>query len=176
MADLCYEQHPLGVVVAANAVALATYAAALAILARLAMPLAVLGILYCVWLEYRVLAGSCAGCYYYGRRCAFGKGKLAPRIVERADAAAFASRTATWSDLAPELALTLFPLLSGIALLAARFDWTLAGLLAALVLLSTAGNAMIRGRFACRHCKQREIGCPAQKLFAHHQGSGGCRI
>jgi len=36
----------------------------------------------------------------------------------------------------------------------------------ALVMLSFVGNAVIRGSFACKYCRQREIGCPASRLFA----------
>jgi hypothetical protein len=27
------------------------------------------------------------------------------------------------------------------------------------------GNAVVRSQLACRYCRQREIGCPAQRLF-----------
>jgi hypothetical protein len=42
--------------------------------------------------------------------------------------------------------------------------------LAVLIALSFVGNAVLRGSFACKYCKQREIGCPAEKLFG---GAGG---
>jgi hypothetical protein len=38
-------------------------------------------------------------------------------------------------------------------------------LVVALIFLGFAGNAYVRSRLACRYCTQREIGCPAQKLF-----------
>jgi hypothetical protein len=34
-----------------------------------------------------------------------------------------------------------------------------------LVLLSTIGNSFVRGSLACRYCKQRDLGCPAEQLF-----------
>lgn len=45
--------------------------------------------------------------------------------------------------------------------------WMAALLLALLFLmvLSTTGNAFIRGTFACQYCKQRDLGCPAEQLF-----------
>ena len=36
----------------------------------------------------------------------------------------------------------------------------------ALVALSFGGNAVVRGSFTCKYCKQQELGCPAQALFA----------
>jgi len=34
-----------------------------------------------------------------------------------------------------------------------------------LILLTSAGNSYIRGSLACKYCQQRELGCPAEKLF-----------
>jgi len=34
-----------------------------------------------------------------------------------------------------------------------------------LFFLFFGGTAMIRGNLVCKYCKQREIGCPAEKLF-----------
>jgi hypothetical protein len=38
-------------------------------------------------------------------------------------------------------------------------------LLSNIVGLSTSGNAIIRGSFVCKTCKQKELGCPAARLF-----------
>jgi hypothetical protein len=32
-------------------------------------------------------------------------------------------------------------------------------------LLTFIGNGLVRGSLACKYCKQREIGCPAEQLF-----------
>lgn len=45
------------------------------------------------------------------------------------------------------------------------WSWVLLGLLVALLVLSSMGNAIVRGSFVCKYCRQREIGCPAQELF-----------
>jgi hypothetical protein len=34
-----------------------------------------------------------------------------------------------------------------------------------LFFLGFAGNAMVRGCLVWKHCKQKDIGCPAEKLF-----------
>ena len=45
------------------------------------------------------------------------------------------------------------------------FQWFTLGLMIILLLLSSMGNAYVRGQLACNHCKQGEIGCPALELF-----------
>jgi hypothetical protein len=50
-------------------------------------------------------------------------------------------------------------------LLLISFRVLVLALVIALLVLGFAGNALVRGRMACRFCKQREIGCPAVQLF-----------
>jgi hypothetical protein len=38
-------------------------------------------------------------------------------------------------------------------------------MLTILGILYFGGNAVRRGSFACKYCKQREIGCPTEKVF-----------
>jgi hypothetical protein len=62
--------------------------------------------------------------------------------------------------------LVLFlPLIAGIALMIRNFAWGMAVLLLALLLLSFGGNYLVRSQIACKYCKQRELGCPAEQLF-----------
>jgi hypothetical protein len=46
-----------------------------------------------------------------------------------------------------------------------EFDWLILAAVILLMLLSTAGNGFIRGNLTCRYCGQKELGCPAYKLF-----------
>jgi hypothetical protein len=64
----------------------------------------------------------------------------------------------------------IFPLIGGVIDLFQHFSWIVVGALIALVMLSFGGNALVRGMFACKHCKQRELGCPVVQLF--NQGKG----
>jgi hypothetical protein len=36
----------------------------------------------------------------------------------------------------------------------------------ALVFLGSVGTGFVRGQLACKHCKQRERGCAAERLFS----------
>jgi hypothetical protein len=71
----------------------------------------------------------------------------------------------TKKDLAPDFLLFMIPVLAGILLLVRGFSWTDLIFVIALLVLGFAGNALVRGQLACRYCRQREIGCPAEQLF-----------
>ena len=71
----------------------------------------------------------------------------------------------TWKDMIPDLLISLIPLLAGIVLLIVQFDIYLLATIVLLAFLTTSGNGFIRGKLTCKYCKQRELGCPAEKLF-----------
>jgi hypothetical protein len=161
-----YENFPARIVLLANGVALSIYLLGAYILGRGGLLFAIFYVLYCLWVESNVLRKSCVHCYYYGKVCAFGKGKLCSWLLRKGEPQRFIDRQVSWQDIIPDMLVLIFPLIGGILLLTKAFSWLLLVLLVLLVLLSFGGNAIIRGSFACKYCKQRELGCPAQQLFS----------
>jgi hypothetical protein len=161
-----YENFPSHIVFLSNLEAISIYAIGVYILAGFGIWLAVLYLAYCCWMEIRVLRGSCKNCYYYGKVCGFGKGKLCSLLFKKGEPQKFIETQIRWFHLIPYFLVFIFPLVGGIVLLVTGFSWNLLALLVILFLLSFGGNAIIRGSFACKYCKQREIGCPAEKLFS----------
>ncbi|HIE31285.1 MAG TPA: hypothetical protein EYP67_02740 [Methanosarcinales archaeon] len=160
-----YEKFPAWIVLLSNLVTISIYATGAYILAGFGIIFAVLYLLYCLWIELKVLRGSCVDCYYYGKVCGFGKGMLCSILFKKGDPQRFVERELSWSSLLPDFMVVIFPIIGGIILLVRDFSWLLVAMLAVVVILYLGGNAVIRGRFACKYCKQREIGCPAEKLF-----------
>ncbi len=170
--DCRYENYPLADVAACNLVSLTLIAAGALVLARIGLEWTALYLVYCLALEARLMGGHCVNCYYYGKTCAFGRGKLSALLFKKGNAKFDAMRV-TWIDVAPDFLVSLIPLAAGVFLLLKSFDWVLAGLLALIVVLSFAGNAFARGSIACNHCAQRELGCPAEKLFGKKSKKSG---
>ena len=162
----CHENYPIRIVILSNLLSLSIYGIGAYILTEITVWLIVPYLLYCVWLEIRLITRSCVNCYYYGKTCAFGKGKLCALFIKKkGDPQAFAQDEVTWIQLLPDFAISVVPIVAGIILLIFNFTWPLLALTAALAIISTGGNAFVRGSFACKSCRQREIGCPAEKLF-----------
>jgi hypothetical protein len=126
---------------------------------------AVLFVFYICLIEFRLLAKSCRYCYYYGKLCPFGKGKCCVLFFKKGDPERFVKTEITIKDIIPDFLTFIFPLIGGFVLLLSNFSWLVVALLAILVVLGFGGNAVVRGSFACKYCKQREIGCPAERLF-----------
>jgi hypothetical protein len=162
--EACFENYPLGMVAACNVVSLAIYAAGALVLARAGLTWVVLYLYYCLILEARLLSGHCVDCYYYGKTCAFGRGRIAALFFKRGKKK-FSDIRVSWVSIAPDFLVSLIPIVAGALLLLRSFDWVLAGLVVLILVLTTAGNAFVRGNIACAHCAQRGLGCPAEKLF-----------
>lgn len=163
--DTRFENYPARMVLLANSYSLATYALGAFVILGFGWPFVVLYLAFCAFLEFRVLSMSCRGCYYYGKTCFSGKGRVASKFFEQGPPGSMASRDITWLAVLPDFMVSLIPVFGGIYLLIVGFDWIILGAVAGLLLMATVGNSYIHGSIACKHCKQRDLGCPALKLF-----------
>ena len=160
-----YNRFPMWIVVLSNFVGVSIYLIGAYILAGFGLWMAGLYLLYCLGLEFRLLKGHCVNCYYYGKVCGFGKGKLCAWFFKPGEPKKFAEADISWANMLPDFLVLLWPLFGGIILLVQDFTWLGVGMLVFLVALALWGNAIVRGSFACKYCKQKELGCPAARLF-----------
>ena len=160
-----YEKFPGWIVAFSSLVTLLIYAMGAYILASLGILWLILYLLYCLGVEIEVLKRSCQDCYYYGQVCGFGKGKLCSLLFKKGNSQRFAQKEVSWVKVIPDFMVLLFPLGGGMVLLIREFSWFILIMLVILVFLCLAGNAFIRGLLVCKYCRQREIGCPAEKMF-----------
>jgi hypothetical protein len=162
---VCFDQYPARIVITANLLALLMYVIGAFLLYNLWPVLVIPYILFILLLEYRLLRWHCVDCWYYGKRCAFGKGWLSARLFPKGRTENFCGKKITGKDVVPDFLAFLIPVVAGLMLLLISFRVLVLALVIALLVLGFAGNALVRGRMACRFCKQREIGCPAVQLF-----------
>jgi len=169
----CLEDYPISTVVLSNFHSISIWIIGAYILSGFGLALAIPYVAYCLAIETSVLRNSCRNCYYYGKVCFSGRGRLCALLFKKGDPKKFIDKEISWADILPDLLVSIFPIVGGIVLLTISFSWLTVALIAILLFLSFGGNAIIRGNLACKYCKQREIGCPAQKLFERKTGSSG---
>jgi hypothetical protein len=160
-----HENYPVGIVILSNLVSLAIYGLGFLIISRLGFAFLFLYLLYILILESRLLKNHCTNCFYWGKTCGFGKGRLSSWVFKKGDIAKFCLKDMTWIDMIPDILVSLIPFAIGVILLVFKFDFVLLSALLLLLLLTTIGNGFIRGTLTCKYCKQRELGCPADLLF-----------
>lgn len=127
--------------------------------------LSILYLLYIIILEFRLLKNSCVDCYYWGKTCGFGKGRISSLIFKKGDISKFCAHEISWKDMIPDILISLIPFITGIILLFTGFDILLLSIMILLALLATTGNGFIRTKLTCTYCSQKESGCPADMLF-----------
>jgi len=166
MKDGSFENFPLWMVASTLLVQVAIYVLGAYIVLQFGLLFLVVYIACVLALEYRVLRHSCVNCYYYGRLCCFGRGRPCAVFLGRGDPKAFLRKEIRWVDILPEFLISLIPLVLGIILLVTSFHIALLLAVVALGILAFPVQGFIRGTWSCRFCRQRELGCPAEKLFA----------
>jgi hypothetical protein len=161
----CYENYPFWMVLVTAIFSLLIYFLGVYIIYQIGLIWLILYFLFILVLEIKLLK-NCTNCYYYGKCCASGRGKISKLFFKKGDSKNFGKRQITWKDMIPDFLVSIIPLIAGIILLIMKFNWLLLAAVLLLFLLSFSGTALIRGTLACKYCKQREIGCPAENLFS----------
>ena len=164
MENHCYENYPLKIVFFSNLLTISIYIIGAFIIYQVGWLYSTLYVIYCLILEIKLLKTGCVNCYYYGKTCGFGKGRLSALFFKKGDPSKFTQKELKWKDMLPDMLVFIVPTLAGIFLLLSNFTWLILALILVLLTLSLFGNALIRG-LTCNKCKQRDLGCPAQDLF-----------
>lgn len=160
-----YDSYPIWIVIISNLVSLSTYSIGGFIIYQIGFLWLAFYILYILIFEARLLKGHCVDCYYFRKTCAFGKGRLSSLFFKRGDQARFCQKNITWKDIVPDFLISIIPIIVGVVILILNFNWLILFLTVLLFILGFLGNSLVRGQLSCKYCKQRELGCPAQKLF-----------
>lgn len=166
----CFENYPFWIVLVSNLVSIAIYLIGAFIVYQIGITWMILYVIYIFILEFRLIRGHCVNCYYYGKTCAFGKGRISSMFFKKGDADQFCKIKMTWKDILPDFMVSLIPAVIGIIILIKEFNWVILLLLVLLLALTFMGNSLVRGKLVCKYCKQRKMGCPAQKLFEKKTG------
>jgi len=159
-----FESYPPWIVFFSNLVSIAIYLAGTLVIYQIGLIWLILYIIYILILEFKLIGGHCRDCYYYGKTCAFGRGRISSMFFKKTGKN-FCKMQMTWKDIIPDFLVSLVPIIIGIIILIKDFSWFTLFLIIVLLILTFSGNGFVRGNLACKYCKQRKIGCPAQKLF-----------
>lgn len=165
-----YESYPAWFVLVSNAITFSVYALGAYIISRLGLIYLIVYLLYLIFIEIRLLTKSCVDCYYYGKLCFLGRGMVASWFFKKGDSQRFISKQISWKHLVFDFAVAVVPLVIGIILLILNFNWPLLAAVILLVIMGFPVTGYLRSNLACRYCKQKEIGCPAEKMFSKKEG------
>jgi hypothetical protein len=160
-----YDNYPFWIVLLSNSQSLLIYGLGFLIMLKLGWFPALAYLAFVLILEIRIIKNHCVDCYYWGKICGFGKGKISALLFKKGDMSNFCSYEMTWKDMIPDLLVSLIPFITGVVLLFIDFELLILIFILLLFALTTFGNGFIRGNLTCKYCKQRELGCPADRLF-----------
>ena len=160
-----YENYPGWIPVISILLEVLIYAAGFFILLKWGSLVAITYLIFIILLQINLLKNHCVDCYYYGQTCGLGKGKLSAIFFKKGHPKRFTEREVSWKMVVPDLMVFLIPFTAGVIFLFKKFSLLIMGLIFLLFAFSFWGNALLRGSLLCKFCKQRELGCPAERLF-----------
>ncbi|MFH1825824.1 MAG: hypothetical protein ABH823_00845 [bacterium] len=160
-----YENYPFWFVFLSNSFTLPIYVLGAYILWDFGLIFVLLYFTYCLGLEIRLFKMSCVDCYYYGKRCFSGRGLVCSWVFKKGDPQRFICKKISFKHLIFDLLVPIIPILAGIFLSITSFNWWRLIVIVALLILAFPVTGYLRGSLACKFCKQRELGCPAEQLF-----------
>ena len=80
----CKENYPGGWYLVSTFLSLLIYGIGVYILLQFGIIWVAAYLIFILILEFRLISRHCTDCYYYGKTCAFGKGRLTPCFSKRA--------------------------------------------------------------------------------------------
>ncbi len=103
----------------------------------------------------------CRFCFYFGKACYVGLGKLAAVLYQPGEPRDFARAQNLVPAAVFSFTVLLLPMATIVALAILRFSWVNVVLLACYLLLVVFAGFAVRKSHYCDHCRQAELGCPA---------------
>lgn len=123
-----------------------------------------------VGLKYR-----CRFCWYFGRRCYAGLGRLAKLMFQPGEPQEFRRPENLVPAAIFSFTVLLLPLMVILVISVTGFSWLNLGLLLSYALIAVVPGFMLRKNLFCDHCKQAELGCPAYEGMQGMQGKHGTK-
>jgi hypothetical protein len=160
-----HENYPLWFALLSNLLTLPIYFLGAYVIFGFGLIYMLLYLLYCLALEIRLFKMSCVDCYYYGKLCFSGRGLLCSFFFKKGDPKRFSCKEISWKHLILDFLVPLIPIIAGIALSIINFNWLRVIVIVTLLILGFPVAGYVRGNLACKFCRQRELGCPAEQLF-----------
>ncbi len=160
-----FDKYPVSTTIIFWMVGLLNIMIGIYLLSMINIILSVLFLAYVIIIELQVYREGCVSCWYYGKRCASGRGKIAPKLFRKQDPKRFCEKKVTWKNLLPTVLVTAIPVAAGIYVMFQAFTYLVLGLTIIPLLIWFIGSPLLYGKTVCPHCRQGRICCPANDFF-----------
>ena len=154
------ENYPIKIVCVSTTLTLISYLLGTLVLYVLNPVLGTLFLLLAVSTLIVSMKLRCTNCYYLGKYCNFGLGKLATILFKKGDLNEFSNPKKVIPTAILSFGTILLPIIAGIGLILFDFSLINLGLLIIYFLFGIVPNFFVRGNF-CGKCKQGQLGCPS---------------
>ncbi|MFH0834949.1 MAG: hypothetical protein V1881_01255 [Candidatus Micrarchaeota archaeon] len=161
MAETCFENYPLPIVLLALLFAIASWVLGALLVGAVAAWLGAAYVALCLLTLAATMCWRCKYCAYYGKRCYCGLGIPAGMLFKKGNAAEFRET----KNLVPAaifgFGTLLLPIIAGAYILLTAFSWDAMILLGIYLAVAVIPTFFLKKNLFCNHCRQAKLGCPA---------------
>jgi len=156
-----YENYPFGIVCTSIVLTVLSYTVGTVIFYLIN---SLLGIGYIILCLISIIIGikfRCTFCYYYGKRCSSGLGKMAKLFFKKGNPNEFRNPKNLMLPAIFSFSVLFLPLIGAIILTIIRFSWIFLILFASYLIIAVVSGFVLKKNLFCKYCKQGKMGCPA---------------
>lgn len=157
------ESYPSNIVIVSNLLGVLSYAFGASILWLLSPPVAIAYIGLVVFTFILSMRFRCRFCYYYGKRCFSGMGRLAALLLAKGKAEDFGRSRNVAPAAVASFAVMLLPLAGAVAVGLSGLSRLLLALVIIYVMVAIVPGFYVRANMYCKDCRQGQMGCPAYR-------------
>lgn len=160
----CYENYPLKIVALSLVIAVFSYLIGAVILIQLIPFGLIIGVGYLVLCAVNIIVTlkfRCIYCYYYGKTCYMGLGRLAKAFFKQGDSKDFKNPKNLVPAALFSFAILLIPIIGAIISMVIRYTLLVLFLFIIYIMVAFVPNLFLKKNLHCKYCKQGELGCPA---------------
>ncbi len=158
--DQRLENYPIKIVCVSASLTILSYALGSIILYVLHPLLGIIFLLLAISTIIISMKLRCTHCYYLGKYCNIGLGKLAAIFFKKGESSEFKNPTKVIITAIFSFGTMVLPIVAGIMLILLDFSILNIGLFLGYILFGILPNFFLRGNF-CDKCIQGQLGCPS---------------
>lgn len=167
--DKKLENYPIKIVCISATLTILSYLLGTVVLYVLHPFLGILFLLLAVSTIVVSMKLRCTHCYYLGKYCNFGLGKLAAILFKKGDPSEFRNPRKVIVTAILSFGTLLLPIIAGVVLIIIDLSIENIGLLLVYILFGILPNFFVRGNF-CEKCVQGQLGCPSYEQMIKRRG------
>ncbi|MEW6103318.1 MAG: hypothetical protein AB1630_05805 [bacterium] len=160
-----YENYPATIIILRNIFEIVIWGIGVLLLVKFGKWVVISYLIYSALMVAWIMRFRCKYCYYYGKTCTIGYGKVASMFFDRGDNEEFPKKI---KYIIPAILTWILPVIGGVFLLIRNFSVIILILVVVFIVFRFVLSERVLVKYGCQFCYQNHD-CPAYQLKHGHK-------